>query len=40
MTEFIMIKGNLQCRTRSLEVVTKLQQLGWTVKQSDLSELI
>ena len=40
MTQFIMIKGNLQCRTRNLDVVAKLQTLGWKIKQSTLGELI
>ena len=40
MTEFVMVKGNLQCRTRNLDVVEKLQQFGWKVKQSTLGELL
>jgi len=39
-TRFIIIKGNLECRTNLLGVVRILQRLGWKVKHNELSELI
>lgn len=40
MTKFILIKGNLQTRTKSLLAVSLLKTFGWKVKQSKLGELI
>ena len=40
MTTFTMIKGDKEYSTTDLDVVERLQQLGWKVEQSELSELI
>lgn len=39
-TEFIMVKGNLTCRTRHLIVVEALRLYGWVVKPSELGRLL
>lgn len=40
MIRFILVKGNLECKTNLLGVVRILQRLGWKIKQSELSELM
>ena len=40
MTEFILVKDNLECRTKLLAIVRILRKLGWKVKHSKLGELI
>lgn len=40
MTNFILIKNNLQCKTQRLYIVRILRKLGWKVKANTLSELI
>ena len=40
MTQFILVKNNLTCKTRNLDVVEQLQALGWKVEQNELSTLI
>ena len=40
MTEFILVKNNLECRTKFLAIVRMLRKLGWEVKHSELGELI
>lgn len=40
MTEFILVKGNLSTRTKSLSVVQVMSMYGWKVKHNELSRLI
>lgn len=40
MTEFILIKNNLECRTPYIFLVKALKRMGWKIKQSELGELI
>lgn len=39
-TNFTMVKGDREYDTTDLEVVERLQALGWKVLQSDLGELL
>lgn len=40
MTEFILVKKNMQTRTRNVRVVKELIVLGWKVRLNELSELV